>query len=47
MQYRAPSIRPGTLRPMVPAVYNVAGKATITYGNLSKDTAFDLNFERK
>jgi hypothetical protein len=30
-----------------PAVYNVAGKATITYGNLSKDTAFDLNFERK
>jgi hypothetical protein len=33
--------------PADPCVYNVVGKATISYGSLSKDTAFDLNYERK
>ena len=33
--------------PEGPCVYNVAGKATISYGSLSKDTTFDLNYERK
>jgi LEA14-like dessication related protein len=30
-----------------PCLYNVAGKATISYGTMAKDTAFDLNYERK
>jgi hypothetical protein len=30
-----------------PCLYNVAGKATISYGAMTKDTAFDLNYERK
>jgi hypothetical protein len=33
--------------PASPCVYNVKGKATISYGAMTKDTAFDLNFERK
>jgi len=33
--------------PAGPCVYNVVGKATISYGSLSKDTTFDLNYERK
>ena len=33
--------------PEGPCVYNVAGKATISYSNLSKDTNFNLNYERK
>jgi hypothetical protein len=30
-----------------PCLYNVTGKATISYGTMAKDTSFDLNFERK
>jgi hypothetical protein len=33
--------------PASPCVYEVAGKATISYGNLSKDTDFKLSYERK
>jgi hypothetical protein len=33
--------------PEGPTVYNVTGKATISYGTLTKDTAFDLNYEKK
>ncbi len=33
--------------PAGPCVYNITGKATINYGNLSKDTAFNLKYERK
>ena len=33
--------------PAGPCLYNVAGKATISYGTMTKDTSFDLNYERK
>lgn len=33
--------------PAGPCLYNVAGKATISYGTMTKDTAFDLNYEKK
>ena len=33
--------------PAGPCVYNVTGKATISYGSMTKDTAFDLKYERK
>ena len=33
--------------PEGPCVYEVAGKATISYGSLSKDTDFKLKYERK
>jgi len=33
--------------PEGPGTYGLKGKATITYGNLSKDTAFDLTYEKK
>lgn len=33
--------------PAGPCVYNVTGKATISAGGVSKDTAFDLKYERK
>ena len=33
--------------PEGPCVYNVKGSAAISYGNLSKATSFDLNYERK
>jgi hypothetical protein len=33
--------------PAGPCVYNVKGKATIAYGSLFKDSAFDLKYERK
>jgi hypothetical protein len=33
--------------PAGPCLYNVAGKATISYGTMAKDTSFDLNYERK
>lgn len=29
-----------------PCVYNVAGKATISYGTMTKDTSFDLNYTK-
>ena len=33
--------------PAGPCLYNVVGKATISYGTMAKDTSFDLNYERK
>lgn len=36
-----------TAAPDGPCIYNVAGKANISYGTMSKDTAFDLKYERK
>jgi len=33
--------------PAGPCLYNVAGKATISYGTMTKDTVFDLNYEKK
>jgi hypothetical protein len=33
--------------PDSPCVYNVTGKATISYGSMVKDTSFDLKYERK
>jgi hypothetical protein len=33
--------------PEGPCVYEVAGKATISYGSMSKDTDFNLKYERK
>ncbi len=33
--------------PEGPCVYNVAGKAAISYGTLTKETFFDLKYERK
>lgn len=32
--------------PAGPCIYNVTGTATISYGSMSKDTAFDLKYER-
>jgi hypothetical protein len=33
--------------PAGPCVFNVTGKATISYGTMTKDTSFDLNYEKK
>ncbi|MCX6004431.1 MAG: LEA type 2 family protein [Chloroflexi bacterium] len=33
--------------PSGPGVYGLKGKATITYGSMSKDTTFDLTYEKK
>jgi len=36
-----------TASPDGPCVYNVTGKATISYGTMAKDTTFDLKYEKK
>ena len=33
--------------PASPCMYKVKGSATISYGTMTKDTAFDLNYEKK